>query len=488
MSGHANVTGVPWRRSGGSHVLAVKTVAVRVTPGLARRGDPGGGACVDDFGHGGLDRVHTGHGVGARRENPDALGPDDEHPGLAHDLLRGGAVEHVRRADEVGDESVGRVLVDVAGLADLFDAAVVEHGQPVAQGQRLVLVVGDDDEGDADFALDRLQLELHLFAQFEIQRAERLVEQQHPRPPDERPRQRHALTFVRPIVVRGDAAQGRSAGPCRAHRRCDCRRSAFGTPRTFSPYSTFCATVMCGNSAYSWKTVLTSRLRAGSAVTSAPPSLIVPAVGCSNPAIIRSTVVLPEPDGPRIANSSPSPTARSAPSTATRSPNSFLTPISSICGSSTAAATFVSECGLTVPEGMAHRMNSAVKAQPLGGFRGRGRDLRRGSTSQRPARSRPSRSSAKDEPQALTPAFAGNRSGHRENLDTDVTSGVAVKSDAAVVPCGSCPCPGATCSNTSPPHRPCSASAPGCSRSRRRWPRHRRPRRRSASCSTMRRA
>ncbi len=35
LSGHANVIGVPWCRSGGSHVLAVRTVAVRVTPGRA---------------------------------------------------------------------------------------------------------------------------------------------------------------------------------------------------------------------------------------------------------------------------------------------------------------------------------------------------------------------------------------------------------------------------------------------------------------------
>ena len=41
------------------------------------------------------------------------------------------------------------------------------------------------------------------------------------------------------------------------------RRSSRGTPLTFSPYSTFWATVMWGNSAYSWKTVLTSRRRAG---------------------------------------------------------------------------------------------------------------------------------------------------------------------------------------------------------------------------------
>jgi hypothetical protein len=54
---------------------------------------------------------------------------------------------------------------------------------------------------------------------------------------------------------------------------------------------------MCGNTAYSWKNVLTSRWRAGNTVTSTPPSLFTPAVGCSNPAIIRNTVVLPEPEG-----------------------------------------------------------------------------------------------------------------------------------------------------------------------------------------------
>ena len=55
--------------------------------------------------------------------------------------------------------------------------------------------MGDDDERDADLALDLLQFDLHLLAQFEIQCAERLVEQQHPRPSDQRPGQRDALTL-----------------------------------------------------------------------------------------------------------------------------------------------------------------------------------------------------------------------------------------------------------------------------------------------------
>ena len=52
--------------------------------------------------------------------------------------------------------------------------------------------------------------------------------------------------------------------------------------------------------------MLTSRSNGASRVTSRPPRCTAPAVGASKPAIIRSTVVLPEPDGPSIAKNSPS--------------------------------------------------------------------------------------------------------------------------------------------------------------------------------------
>ena len=44
--------------------------------------------------------------------------------------------------------------------------------------------------------------------------------------------------------------------------------------------------------------MLTSRLCGGVLVTSSPPTRIVPDVGSLKPAIIRSVVVLPQPDGP----------------------------------------------------------------------------------------------------------------------------------------------------------------------------------------------
>src|SRR6516165_3218948 len=53
---------------------------------------------------------------------------------------------------------------------------------------------------------------------------------------------------------------------------------------------------------------------------SSPPSVIVPVSGCSNPAIIRNVVVLPEPDGPSSVKNSASATSRSTLSTATTSP------------------------------------------------------------------------------------------------------------------------------------------------------------------------
>src|SRR5689334_16179912 len=59
---------------------------------------------------------------------------------------------------------------------------------------------------------------------------------------------------------------------------------------------------------------------------SRPPSSTRPVSGCSKPAIIRSVVVFPEPDGPSSVKNSPAPTFRSTSSTATTSPYVFRHP------------------------------------------------------------------------------------------------------------------------------------------------------------------
>src|SRR5262245_35025795 len=105
--------------------------------------------------------------------------------------------------------------------------------------------------------------------------------------------------------------------------------SAFGRLRTRSPKPMLSATVMFGKSAYDWKTMPTLRWFGGTHVMSRPSIVISPAVGFSKPAIIRSVVVLPQPEGPRNDTNSPFSTARLKSMTAAVSPKYFWTPVSS---------------------------------------------------------------------------------------------------------------------------------------------------------------
>src|SRR5207249_4551208 len=58
------------------------------------------------------------------------------------------------------------------------------------------------------------------------------------------------------------------------------------------------------------------RTRGGNPLTALPPMKTSPSVGCSSPAIMRSSVVLPQPDGPRRTRNSPSLVAKETWSTA----------------------------------------------------------------------------------------------------------------------------------------------------------------------------
>ena len=108
--------------------------------------------------------------------------------------------------------------------------------------------MGHEDERDAELALDLLELDLHLLAELEIERAERLVEEQHLGLDHGGPRERDALTLT----------AGELRGPAvgvllESHRArafiARSRRSARFMPRTRSPYATLSITLMCGKSA-----------------------------------------------------------------------------------------------------------------------------------------------------------------------------------------------------------------------------------------------
>ena len=173
-------------------------------------------------------------------------------------------------AEEVGDEARARPLVELLGSADLLDAALVHHRDPVGHHQRLVLVVGHEHERDPHALLQVLELDLHLLAQLGVERRHRLVEQQQLGLEHERARERHPLLLpARDLVdaARSPGPSSRTSSSVASTRRAISGR---GVPRTSRPKATLPSTVRCGKSAYCWKTVLTGRLCAGSAVTSRP--------------------------------------------------------------------------------------------------------------------------------------------------------------------------------------------------------------------------
>ncbi len=104
--------------------------------------------------------------------------------------------QRVGGADEVGHERGRGALVERARIGELLDPTAVHDRDPVRHRQRLLLVVGDVDEGRAGGLLDPLQLELHLAPQLQVERAERLVEQQRGRAVHQRPRERDPLALA----------------------------------------------------------------------------------------------------------------------------------------------------------------------------------------------------------------------------------------------------------------------------------------------------
>ena len=101
-----------------------------------------------------------------------------------------------------------------------------------------------------------------------------------------------------------------------------CVTSSFGSLSICSPKAMFWATVMWGKSAYDWKTVLTRRFQTGIPSIRSPRSRISPASGDSSPAMQRSRVVFPQPDGPSNTMNEPSATLRLTLSRAWTSPPS----------------------------------------------------------------------------------------------------------------------------------------------------------------------
>ena len=82
----------------------------------------------------------------------------------------------------------------------------------------------------------------------------------------------------------------------------------------------FSRTLRCGKRAYDWNTIEIRRCAGASDVTSRPSIRIRPSDGVSRPAIMRSVVDLPQPEGPSRTTSLPEGVAKEMRSTALAAP------------------------------------------------------------------------------------------------------------------------------------------------------------------------
>ena len=96
--------------------------------------------------------------------------------------------------------------------------------------------------------------------------------------------------------------------------------SPAASPWRRGPKATFSIAVMCGNSAYCWKTVLTGLWLGGTPFIERPLMRMSPEVGSTKPAMALSSVVLPQPLGPRRAMNSPLLMLRETPAKAVTAP------------------------------------------------------------------------------------------------------------------------------------------------------------------------
>ena len=88
------------------------------------------------------------------------------------------------------------MVIDLRRRADLFDLALAHDHHAVGQLQRLFLVVGDEDAGQAHAVMQAAQPAAQLLAHLGVQRAERLVQQQQLGLDRQRAGQRHALPLA----------------------------------------------------------------------------------------------------------------------------------------------------------------------------------------------------------------------------------------------------------------------------------------------------
>src|SRR5690348_1327459 len=91
------------------------------------------------------------------------------------------ARKNVGISNKLGHKTCCWVPVDTLWCVDLHNAPLAHHGNPIGHSERLVLIVGDIQDGDTQALLNRFHLKLHLVAELSVERTKWLIHKQDTR-------------------------------------------------------------------------------------------------------------------------------------------------------------------------------------------------------------------------------------------------------------------------------------------------------------------
>ena len=167
-------------------------------------------------------------------QEPEGLGAEDEHEllpragrpgggdgdpqtasGDGDELARPGVddrgAQEVGVPEEVRHEGIHRPRVELRRIRHLLEAPLVQDGDAVRHGHRLVLVVGDVERRDVETPLDVADLFLHVGAELPVERAQGLVHEEGRGIEDQGAGQGHALLLAAAQLARAPGREPREA-------------------------------------------------------------------------------------------------------------------------------------------------------------------------------------------------------------------------------------------------------------------------------------
>ena len=188
------------------------------------------------------------------------------------------------------------------------------------------LVMGNEDERDSHLALQRLQFHLHLAAKIGVQRRKRFVQQKQARTVHQRAGKRDALLLPAADLCRLRGGVGRHLDHGQAPARRGSRFPAWGSLAILKSV----ADVFRNGEMGKQRVVLEDCIDAAAVGRQVIEALAAHAefrrnLAVSNPAMMRSSVVLPDPLSPRMVRNSPSATSREISRSTAVFPNDFAT-------------------------------------------------------------------------------------------------------------------------------------------------------------------